>query len=535
MIRSRKKIVLYFPLLADPRGGVASSKDLLPLSVLTIAGWPDRDGYEVVVIDGNLYGESEAHARVVQACEGALLYGTTGVLGHQVADGLRCTRALKAAHPELPAFIGGWFASVAPELHLATGLYDAVCLGQGEITFRELAQAVEAGIDLEGVPGLALVRDGQPIRTQDRPVVGWDRLAPCPWHLIDIAPYREAQLAGRARREVERKVPPPGFSDRPFFGISYFSSFGCPEACNFCCSPGVCGRRWKGMPADEMLDDLGDLHQRWGFDTVRFLEANWGVSEERVRAFAEGLLERGVRFWWYPMMESSSAARYEPATLDALRDAGMYVVQLGGETGDEETMRALGKRVAKGVNLEAALAMDRRGICPLVTFVIGYPGEPARSMMNTLEEARQIARACPLGRATVWPYFPIPGASLYEPAVEAGFRPPGTLEGWGGAEGYQFRETWPGQLPPEVARARKLYEHFTTLSMGLVRGRVGWWERRARRRIESGDYRLGLLEARAFELYRRLSRGLGLATADGAEAIRPGHQTSVLSRRAPTP
>ncbi len=530
MIGRRKKIVLYFPQLADPRKGVPASKDLLPLSVLTIAGWPDREGYEVVVVDGNLFDEETAHRRVVEACEGALCYGTSGILGYQVGDALRCSRRVRAAHPHLAMVIGGWFASAAPELELETGLYDAVCVGQGEITFREILAALEAGEPLDGVAGLALLRDGQMVRTAPRAVVGWGELADTPWHLIDIAPYREAQLAGRPRREAERMVTPPGHHGRPYFGISYYSSFGCPEPCTFCTSPGVSGLRWKAMPAERMVEELAELHQRWGFDTVRFYDANWGVMEKRSRTFAQGLLERGTRFWWYPLVQSSSVVRYEQSTLEAMRDAGCYVVQFGGETGDPDMLRAIGKHTREGANVEAARRLDRLGICSLATYIIGYPGESAAAMLATLDEARRIAAECPLSRAAVWPYRPLPGTGLWQASLEAGYRPPADLETWGRADEYQFVDlAWPGQLPPEVARARRMYEHFATLSLGLARGRIGWWERRAQRRMSSGDFRGGRLEAKAFDLCTRLSRLVGASSP--ASEIEPGHQTSVLSGR----
>ena len=531
MSPSSKRIVLYFPMQMDPGRGIPVSMDLLPLSVLTIAGWPDRDGYEVAVIDGNLCSQAEAHRRVIEACEGALLFATTGILGYQVTDGYQCARELKAACPRLPMFIGGWFASVMPELQLATGLYDAVCLGQGELTFRDLVRAVDCGEPLESVPGLALLREGQVVRTAHRAVVGWEELLNCPWHLLDIEPYRAAQLGRVAARPAERMPVPPGFSNKPFFGISYFSSFGCPEPCTFCCSPEVSGLRWKSMPAERMLDDICELHERWGFDTLRFYDANWGVNERRVRAFCDGLIERDTRFWWYSLMQSGSITRYEPATIDALRDAGMYVVLLGGETGDEETLRAVGKHTPVGANREAAAELDRHQICSLVTYIIGYPGETARSMMNTLDEARRITAECELARAMVWPYRPIPGTALYEQARKLGWQAPRTVEGWGLDDEYQFRSAWPGQIPDDVQRARRLYEHFSTVSLGVARGRIGWWERSARRRIASGDYRLGSLEAKAFDLALRLGR----KPARGEDGhIRTGYQTSVASGRAGT-
>ena len=250
MIARKKRIVLYHPQFADETRGETSAKDVLPLSLLTIAAWPLADGYEVVLIDGCLYPQEEAHRRVLESCEGALLYATTGILGYQVADGHLCSQKVKARHPDLPAFLGGWFASVVPELQLETGLYDAVALGQGEITFREIVQAVDAGEPLDAIAGLALRRDGRVVYTAHREVVGWDRLLNCPWHLVDFDVYRDLQIRDRRRRPVERLPRPPSVPEpEPFVGIAYFGSFGCPEPCAFCCSPGVTGMRWKAMPA----------------------------------------------------------------------------------------------------------------------------------------------------------------------------------------------------------------------------------------------------------------------------------------------
>ena len=74
---SPQRIVLYSPLQVDPASGVSYSKDITPLALLTIAGGPVRDGYEVVLVDGALYSQEEAHRRVLEACDGALLYATT--------------------------------------------------------------------------------------------------------------------------------------------------------------------------------------------------------------------------------------------------------------------------------------------------------------------------------------------------------------------------------------------------------------------------------------------------------------------------
>ena len=53
---AKKKIVLYQPKQVDDSLGVESSKDMLPLELLTISAFPLQDGYEIKIVDGSLYG-----------------------------------------------------------------------------------------------------------------------------------------------------------------------------------------------------------------------------------------------------------------------------------------------------------------------------------------------------------------------------------------------------------------------------------------------------------------------------------------------
>jgi radical SAM superfamily enzyme YgiQ (UPF0313 family) len=527
-----KRIVLYQPQQVNEGLGLPSSKDLLPLEMLTVSAFPLQDGYEVAIIDGSLYSEAEAHRRVVEACEGALLYATTGILGYMVTDGFHCSSKVKARHPKLPMVIGGWFASVRPDLQLATGLYDAVVMGQGELTFRELVRAIDAGAPLDAIEGLALWRDGQVVRTPRRAVAGWDQIAQVPWHLIDIAPYRDHQMRAGSHKDVLRMPTPSAIGSRkPYFGITYFSSYGCPEPCTFCCSPVVTDRRWKAMPAARMLDDLGELKQRWNFDVVRFHDANWGVMEKRSREFAAGMVERGIQFHWNAFIETHSILKYKPDTLDLLAQSGMYIAEIGAEAGTDDMMKKIGKPIHGDDNIHAAVEMDRRGVCSSVTYIIGYPGETPDSMLATIDQCRRLHVAAPLARPTVWPYRPIPGTAMWDQAIELGYDPPKALEEWGSIGEYHLEETWPGKIPPNVAEARKLYQHYVTLSYGLARGKIGWWERRAEQRLRDGNFKLGMLEARAFDVYNRLERKLFPRADLSRSWIDPGHKTGTAGNK----
>jgi len=183
-------------------------------------------------------------------------------------------------------------------------------------------------------------------------------------------------------------------------------------------------------------------------------------------------------------------------------------------------------------NIDAAIEMDKRGVCASVTYIIGYPHEDAGSMLATIDQCRRLHVACPLARPTVWPYRPIPGTAMWDQAIGLGYEPPQSLPEWGSIGEYHLEETWPGKIPQSVMRMRNLYQHYVTLSYGLARGKIGWWERRAERRLRENDFRLGKLEARAFDVFNRIEKKLFPRVELSRSWVDPGHKTGTGASKA---
>lgn len=526
--RQKRKIVLYQPQQVDQSLGTPSSGDMIPLEMLQIAAYPDSQGFEIVIIDGSLYDQETAHRMAAEACEDAMLYGVTGILGFMVKDGYLCTQRVRAANPDIKIVAGGWFASVRPDLLLKTGIYDGVVLGQGERAFQELIDATAAGESWDDLKSMALWRDGEVIQNEKHPVLGWDDIPDTAWHLLDFEPYRRHQLRPESHKDILRMPTPPAMGNRaPYVGITFFSSFGCPEPCKFCCSPFVTNRRWKAMPADRMLDQLEMLKERWNYDVVRFHDANFGVMEKRVKAFSEGLIERNLGIHWNSFIETYSIMNYKPETLDAMAASGMHLAEIGAETGTDEFMKEqIGKPIKGDENVQATYEMERRGIECSVTYIIGYPNESPDNMIATLDQARRAQAVAPKSSVTVWPYRPIPGTEMWDQAIELGFEAPDELEHWGSLGEYHLHETWPGRIPSEVARVRRLYCHYQTLARGLARQRDGLWEKLARWRLKSGNYSLGQAEAKLFDIYLRFYKSMNKSEEEISRSwVDPGHKT----------
>ena len=286
--------------------------------------------------------------------------------------------------------------------------------------------------------------------------------------LVDLRfePYKEAQLAQRHQPYVREAIyPPPGPRD-DYACFAYYSAFGCPLQCTFCCSPGVSGLRWKAKAGDAVADELAELSERYGFDTVRYYDANYSVLEQRVADIAHGLLSRGKRLAQSGYCQSQSISRYDPSTLEAMKESGFYHILLGGETGSEETMRMVKKTTRGDENIAAARALSDVGITVYMTYVIGFPHETEQSMWSTLNEVRRIHSEVPPAAPEVWPFRPIPGAPTYQEAIDLGYEPPTDLFEWGDMGEYRFQRTWEAPIPERVMRHRALLGHFVSVARG---------------------------------------------------------------------
>jgi anaerobic magnesium-protoporphyrin IX monomethyl ester cyclase len=505
MIQRTKRIVLFLPHRADPKRGERFSADLLPLELLQIASGPVADGYEVVLIDAMI--EPDYLRKIDEACEGALLFASSCILGYQVYDGYVAAKMVRAKHPKLPIIWGGWFPSVIPDLYFEHGIADAVGIGQGELTFRDVVKAIDAGEDLATVPGLAVERDGKVILTPHRAVVGFEEFERVPWELLEYDKYVALQLAPSGNLKVRHRFPLPGHwtPDNPPKGFSFFSSFGCPEPCTFCCSPQLTGRRWKAIPGKALAEEIAELQQRFGFDVLRFQDANFGVAEKRTKEFCETLVDLKVPIHWNGTIEIETIMRYKQETLDLLESSKCHLLWLGAESGTAEMQ----ERIKKNIGLDhipiAVGELVKRHIVPGTFWIIGFPGETAESMAATLKAAAHLKYLYPEAGSDVYPFRPIPGTEDFATAVKGGYAPPRDFEEWGNCFEYKYN-SHNTPLPDDVRNTWQRYNNTAAIyDMHVQEGPL--WMRRllskiAGKRLERGNYKFPV-EQKLYDLYVR--------------------------------
>lgn len=392
---SRRKIVLY-----NPRAVFYT----MPLGVLAVGSALDPTRYDVRIIDGRL--EPDPAARVLAECEGALCLGVSVLTGAPIADALQVLRAVRAVHPRLPTVCGGWHPSLFPVEMLEEPTIDITVQGQGEATFAELVERLADGGALGDVLGITY-RDANGVhRNAPRPLLEMDSLPPPDYELIDVERY----FALKGVRQLD-----------------YIASVGCPFRCAFCADPFVYLRGWKGVSAIRMGEQVERLWKRYRFTDLNFQDETFFTFRNRVMEMAAQFIERGLEFSWAATLRADQAVRLGDEALELCVRSGLRRVLIGVESGSPATLVRIQKDTTVDQILAAAEMCRRHGLAVIFSFIVGFPGETAEAMRETIELVKRLRGMSPRFETPIFYYKPYPGSRLAD-AIAADV--PKTLDQW---------------------------------------------------------------------------------------------------------
>jgi len=397
----------------------------VPYSVLSAASQLDEDRFEVVVVDDNVV-QSEP-ADVLAPYLGRLrLVGISAMVGGQLSGGLALARAVRDLAPGVPVVWGGAAAGTIGELMLRHPLIDHIVRGEGQDAMHALAEATVAGRPFADAPGLvSLTADGQVVAGPDAPAAfgemgGFRRL----YHLVDLDHYVNDDV------HIGRRT------------LSYQSALGCRANCGFCAEVLLWGRKPRALPVDVVLDDLHHLVDAHAVDGVKFYDAEFFYADRERALEIVRRIHAELDIRWGAAVHPANLDRLTDDELDLLAASGASRFLVGAETAVAAEQALIRKRVDPDAILRNARRCADRGIHVCFTFVTGYPGSPCSAIDATLEFAEQLASISQLHEVKVHLYLPYPGTPLFPRAVEAGFVPPDTVEGWSNLDYYERTTPW---------------------------------------------------------------------------------------------
>lgn len=258
----------------------------------------------------------------------------------------RILREAKNYNPHILTVVGGHHPTMKPE-DFNNEFIDAIVLGEGEITFKELVNAYDNGHHFREVPGLALPGKDKLFFTQTRPLIAD----------LDTLPFPARNLTQRYRSQYFRG------KWRPI--ASLMTSRGCPYRCNFCAMWKIMRGKYRMRSAESVADELAQIEENY----IDLVDDNTLHDVRRAQKLYEVIKERGIRKKYKLYARSDTVVR-EPGLMEKWKEIGMEIVLIGFESFTDENLQRYNKGNSVRNNEEAIHILHQNGIEIAAYFLI---------------------------------------------------------------------------------------------------------------------------------------------------------------------
>lgn len=426
-----------------------------PESLLAVAAVPVARGHDLRIIDRRVSDDFDGELTAAVGRE-TRLFGLTAITGQQTRYALETTRLLKQRYPSIPVCWGGVHATLLPEQVAAHPMIDYVVVGDGDYVFCELLESLAAGGDGGGIRGIVR-RDatGQVVSTAGvlrSQAVGstttytraggavdlirrLDDLPDLPYHLIDVDRYNVFHSTAGLR------------------SATLTTSRGCPFRCRFCADPVINLGRWRGFSAAQVLEKVGFLHRRYGFDLIYFQDDYFPGPKPRFLEILEGLARYDRKLQWSTLgIRADVLSRLSDDEWDLLYRSGCHSLEVGIESGNEEVIRQVNKAETLEQMRHSNERLAKYDIKVKYTFIVGFPEESEAQMMDSVRFAAELERVNPNAYSLFFNFLPIIGTPFYDQAVRHGFQQPSSLEQWAGMDFDGWMKRYRSWAAPALVR-----------------------------------------------------------------------------------
>jgi anaerobic magnesium-protoporphyrin IX monomethyl ester cyclase len=414
--------------------GSHESMRTIPLGLGYLAAVLENNGYSVDVIDCQVLKltQKQLESKLSQL-QPDIVGVTSATLTYEPA--LEIAKITKEVCPNCLTVLGGPHVTVMDEQALKEQpAADIVVRGEGEQTILELAN-LKSKDDLKNlseVAGVTLRKNGQIIRTTDRPFI--QNIDDIPWPA-----YRHFQLSDY---KISGKIYLPVITSR-----------GCPFQCTFCLVNRMCGRHFRARSPKNVVDELEWLKDTYEADAFSFYDDTFTVDKKRAKDICHEMKKRNVDLPW------DCRTRVDQVTKELLaemRNANCELIHFGIESGSQKMLDTMKKGTTVEQNEKAIKWAKEVGLSSAISVVIGYPGETPELLMQTIKFIRK-TRPDYVYMCVAIPY---PGTELYNLLKDLGWE---TSKEWKNYDEQNPTQVFKNQLlsSEKIEEARKkFYDQF---------------------------------------------------------------------------
>lgn len=297
-------------------------------------------------------------------------------------------------HFSIPIVIGGPQVSAYPKEVTTLLNADFGIFGEGEITFYELLKGLRNNKSFKDIEGLVYKDNGEFKQNHPRDLIkNLDSLPFPAWELMLPEKYRIGPILSSVKR----------FPIAPIV-----TSRGCPYKCTFCGSNITWQYKLRFRSAKNVVDEIELLINKFKVREIHITDDNFTFNKTHTINFCEELLARGLKIPW----QCPNGVRID--TLDEkllrlMKRAGCYSIGLGIESGNQEILKKVKKKLDLKKATEVLKIFKKVGIRLHGFFILGLPGETKKTIYQTI----QFALSNPFDRVYFGILTPYPGSEIF--------------------------------------------------------------------------------------------------------------------------
>jgi len=269
---------------------------------------------------------------------------------------------------------------------------DAVVIGEGEATLKELIANYEAGhLPNDSISSIAYLNNDQTVKTSPRAVIkNLDDLPLPAWDLIDIEAYQNVWKDGGNK-----------------FTLNLATTRGCPFKCNWCAKP-IYGTRYNSRTPQNVLSEIKLIKEKFNVSKFWMCDDIFGLTPGWAQEFDKELKNQNIQIEY--KIQSRADLLVKEDTIQALASSGLSEVWIGAESGSQKILDAMDKGTTLEQIKEATDKLQNLNVRVAYFIQFGYLGETESDISLTLDMIRN-NKPDDIGVSVS---YPLPGTKFYD-------------------------------------------------------------------------------------------------------------------------
>ncbi|MEE9524751.1 MAG: radical SAM protein, partial [Thermodesulfovibrionales bacterium] len=170
---------------------------------------------------------------------------------------------------------------------------------------------------------------------------------------------------------------------------SIITSRGCPYNCSFCSSSEFSGLKWRALEPPDIVDEIEEIVNVYGFDGIAFLDDNFTLSADRVKEICSRIVNKRLDIYWWCFSRADKVLKHE-GMVAKMAEAGCRYVFMGFESRSSATLDHYEKKIRPEMAKEAVKLLKKYGISTHASFIIGDIEETEDMVLDTIRYAKEI-------------------------------------------------------------------------------------------------------------------------------------------------